>query len=336
MKLRDYIIRRLLLAIPTIIGLTLITFVVSHIVPADPAILYLGEHATPEMIQQYRDDMGLNDPLYIQYLRFLGDFFRGDFGKSLVTRHPVIQDILTYLPATLELSLASMTVSIILGIIFGIICAVKKDSVIDYITRTFSLIGVSMPVYWTALIAMGILYSRLGLVSPGRLSKNVVPPTHITGMYILDSLLTGNLVTFIDSFNHIILPALILGGWMMAGLVRQTRASMIDALNQDYIRTARSKGLKENKVVYRHALRNALIPTVTLIGMSFGGMLSGAVVTETVFYWPGLGSYMLRMTMQVDFAAVVGGVAILGLCYTLANLITDIVYGLIDPRIRYG
>ena len=336
MRMREYVIRRLLLVIPTIIGLTLITFIVSHMVPADPAILFLGEHATPEMIEQFRETMGLNKPLYIQYLTFLGDFFRGDFGKSLVTRHPVMQDIMTYLPATLELALAGLTVSIVLGVLFGVISAIKQNSVIDYIVRIVSLIGVSMPVYWIALVVMGIMYSQLGIVSPGRLSMNIIPPTHITGMYILDSLLTGNSVVFFDSLKHIILPAIVLGGWMMAGLVRQTRASMLDAIGQDFVRTARSKGLPERKVVFKHALRNALIPSVTLIGMSFGGMLGGAVITETVFYWPGLGSYMLRMTMQVDFAAIVGGVAMLGLCYTFANLITDLVYSLINPRIRYG
>lgn len=336
MKLRDYFIRRLFSIVPTIIGLTLITFIISHIVPADPAIMFLGEHATETQIDEFRERMGLDRPTYVQYIDYLSRFLKGDFGKSLVTRHPVIEDIMLYLPATLELSLVSMIIGIPLGVLIGVITAVKKDTIVDYLARLFALIGFSTPIYYTSLICIALFYSRLGLISPGRISVGLTPPQHRTGMYLVDSLIAGDFSTFIDCLKHCLLPASILGSWMMAGLVRQTRASMLDSLKQNYVVAARARGIPERTIIFKHALRNALLPTVTLIGMYFGNILTGAVITETIFCWPGLGSYMLWMIMSIDFNAVVGGVAIFGICYTIANILTDLLYGFLDPRIRYG
>jgi peptide/nickel transport system permease protein len=336
MRLLEYIARRLIMTIPTLLGLTLLTFVISHMVPANPAFLYLGERATPEMLAEFNRAWGLDQPLYIQFIRFMIGFFQGDFGTSTWTRHPVLEDLVRYFPATLELTAGAMVVAMVFGVLFGVISAVKRNTVIDYVVRAVSLIGASMPVYWLALVAMSIAYLRLGLVSPGRLSSTISAPTHITGLYLIDSLLTLNLTTFGDAFVHLILPSTILASWIIAPVVRQTRAAMIDSLAQDYTLAAKAKGLPERVVVWKHALRNALIPTVTVIGMTFGGLLAGSVITETIFYWSGIGSYMLHSTFQVDFAAIVGGTAVIGILYTLINLVVDLLYGAIDPRIRYG
>jgi len=336
MRLTEYVARRIAMTIPTLLGLILITFVISHMIPANPAFLYLGERATPEMLAEFNRAWGLDQPLYIQLVRYIKGFFQGDFGVSTWTRHPVLEDLMRYFPATLELTAGAMIVAMTFGILFGVVSAVKRNSLVDYVVRAVSLIGASMPVYWLALVAMSVIYLRLGLVSPGRLSPTISPPPHITGLYLIDSLLTLNLTTFIDAAIHLVLPSTVLASWIIAPVVRQTRAAMIDSLSQDYVLAARAKGLPERLVVWKHALRNALIPALTVIGITFGGLLAGAVITETVFYWPGIGSYMLHSTFQIDFAAIVGGTAIIGILYTMINLIVDLLYGMIDPRIRYG
>lgn len=305
-------------------------------VPAEPALLYLGEHATPQMVAQFNHEWGFDQPLYVQFFRYLLDFFRGNFGISTWTRHPVLDDLRLYFPATIELATGAMVLSMFFGVLFGVVSAVKRNSLIDYFVRTVSLIGASMPVYWIALVAIAIVYLRLGIVSPGRLSMDVVPPTHITGLYTIDSLLTGNLSVFQDALFHLLLPSIVLCSWIIAPIVRQTRSDMLDSLGQEYTLAAEAKGLPEHTVVWKHALRNALIPSVTIIGVSFGNLLAGAVVTETIFFWPGIGSYMLHSTLTVDFGAIVGGTAVIGVVYTLINLLVDVLYGVIDPRIRVG
>ena len=336
MRLVEYVATRLLYLIPTLLGLIFLTFVISHMVPASPAFLYLGEHASPEMVAQFNHEWGFDQPLYIQFFRYIFDFFQGNFGISTWTRHPVIDDLIFYFPATLELATGAMILSMIFGLLFGVISAVKRNSLIDYFVRIVSLIGTSMPVYWLALVAMSIVYLRLGIVSPGRLSMDVAPPTHITGLYLIDSLLTGNFVVFKDALAHLIMPSFVLCSWIIAPIVRQTRSDMLDSLSQEYTLAAKAKGLPERTVVWKHALRNALIPSVTIIGVSFGNLLAGAVVTETIFFWPGIGSYMLHSTLTIDFGAIVGGTAVIGIVYTLINLMVDVLYGIIDPRIRVG
>jgi len=336
MRLIEYIATRLLFLIPTLLGLILLTFVISHMVPAQPAYLYLGEHATPEMVADLNHKWGFDQPLYIQFYKYVFAFFQGDFGISTYTGHPIIEDLELYFPATIELATGAMILSMILGVLFGVISAVKRNSLIDYFVRTVSLIGASMPVYWIALLAMAVVYLRLGIVSPGRLSMDVAAPTHITGLYLVDSLLTGNFVVFQDALLHLVMPSFVLCSWIIAPIVRQTRSDMLDSLGQEYTLAAKAKGLPQRTVVWKHALRNALIPSVTIIGISFGTLLAGAVITETIFYWPGIGSYMLHSTLTVDFGAIVGGTAIIGIVYTLINLVVDVLYGIIDPRIRVG
>jgi peptide/nickel transport system permease protein len=305
-------------------------------VPAQPAMLYLGEHASPEMIAEFNHRWGFDQPLYIQFFKYTFDFFQGNFGISTYTGHPVIEDLALYFPATIELATGGMVLSMIIGLLFGVISAVKRNSLIDYVVRTVSLVGASMPVYWVALVAMAIVYLRLGIVSPGRLSFDVVAPTHITGLYLVDSLLTGNFVVFQDALLHLVMPSFVLCSWIIAPIVRQTRSDMLDSLGQEYTLAAKAKGLPQRTVVWKHALRNALIPSITIIGISFGNLLAGAVVTETIFYWPGIGQYMLHSTLTVDFGAIVGGTAVIGIVYTLINLVVDVLYGIIDPRIRVG
>jgi len=336
MRLIEYIGTRLLFLIPTLLGLILLTFVISHMVPSEPAYMYLGEHATPEMVAEFNHEHGFDQPLYIQFYNYLIAFLQGDFGFSTYTGHAVIEDLILYFPATIELATGAMILSMILGVLFGVISAVKRNSLIDYFVRTVSLVGASMPVYWVALVAMAIVYLRLGIVSPGRLSMDVAAPTNITGMYLVDSLLTGNFVVFQDALLHLVMPSFILCSWIIAPIVRQTRSDMLDSLGQEYTLAAKAKGLPQRTVVWKHALRNALIPSVTIIGISFGSLLAGAVITETIFYWPGIGSYMLHSTLTVDFAAIVGGTAVIGIVYTLINLAVDVLYGIIDPRIRVG
>jgi peptide/nickel transport system permease protein len=305
-------------------------------IPATPAFLYLGEHATPEMVAQFDHRWGFDQPVYIQFLRYIADFFRGNLGISTYTGHQVIADLILYFPATLELTAGAMVLSMVLGVLFGVLSAVKRNSLIDYFVRTISLIGTSMPVYWIALVAMAVIYLRMGIISPGRLSMNLQPPTHITGLYTIDSLLTGNFVVFEDALAHLIMPSFVLCSWIIAPIVRQTRSDMLDSLGQEYTLAAKAKGLPQRTVVWKHALRNALIPSVTIIGISFGNLLAGAVVTETIFFWPGIGMYMLSSTLSIDFGAIVGGTAVIGIVYTLINLMVDVLYGIIDPRIRVG
>jgi peptide/nickel transport system permease protein len=305
-------------------------------IPADPAALILGERATPAQVEALRHSWGLDQPIYVQYLKFLIGFLQGDFGQSTTTRHAVMSDVMLYFPATLELVLAAMSFGIVFGVLFGTISAVRKDTISDYLVRGFSLIGVCMPVYWLGLVALGVIYLRFGLVSPGRLSTGLSPPIHITGLYLVDSLATWNLPVFFDAVKHLILPTLVLGSWILGPIARQTRAGMLECLEQEYVLAARAKGLPESTVIWKHALRNALNATLTIVGIAFGGLLGGAVVTETVFSWPGLGSYMLSSTLTIDFGAIVGGTAIIGLMYTIVNLVVDLLYGFVDPKLRYG
>jgi peptide/nickel transport system permease protein len=336
MGVRQYVTQRVLLVIPTVIGLTVITFVISHMIPADPAMLVLGENATPAQIEALRHSWGLDQPLYVQYIRFLIGFLQGDFGVSTTTHHSVMSDVLLYFPATLELVLAAMSFGIIVGVLLGTISAVKKDSITDYTVRGVSLVGICMPVYWSALVVLGVVYLRFGLVSPGRLSTGVAPPLHITGLYVVDSLVTGNFPVFLDALKHLALPMLVLGGWILGPIARQTRAGMLECLEQEYVLAARAKGLSETTVIWKHTLRNALNATLTIVGITVGSLLGGAVVTETIFSWPGLGSYMLSSTLTIDFGAIVGGTAVIGLMYTFVNLIVDLLYGFVDPKVRYA
>jgi len=340
MKLRYYIVRRLALALLVLLGVSAITFTISRMIPSDPARMWTGARATAQQVEQAKRELGLDRPLYEQYWSYLVSLTRGDLGTAIHTRRPVIDDLRERFPATAELTVAAILIAIILGIPLGVTSATKKDRAADHVTRLFSLSGVSMPVFWLGILLQLLLASWLGLLPTGGRVDSFVhirsPITTITGMYLLDSALTGNWVFFQSAITHMILPVVALSYTSLATITRMTRSTMLEVLRQDYVRTARSKGLSERIVVYKHALRNALIPTTTVVGLTFGFLLGGAFLVETIFDWPGIGLYAVESIVNVDFPAVTGVTLLGAIIYTTVNLFVDILYGVIDPRIKYG
>jgi len=336
MAFRDYVIKRMALFVVVIIGVVTVTFLLSHVIPADPVGAILGENAPPELVRKTERLLGLHLPLHQQYIRFIKGVVSWDFGIALRTQKPVSEDLKTYFPATLELVMLSMLIAITCGIGFGIISAVKRNEMPDNMSRVFSLVGISMPAFWLGLLLILILYYHLDLIpAGGRLSPRISSPPGITGLYTLDSLLAGEFNTFWNALYHLLGPALVLGWIQTAYICRVTRSSMLEVFNEEYIRTARVKGLKEKIVVLRHAFRNAAIPVITMVGISFGYLLEGSVLTETVFGYPGLGRYSVNSFLSLDMNAVVGSVTLIAICYALSNLIVDLIYGFLDPRVKY-
>jgi len=320
-------------------GVTLISFVISHAVPSDPIVSNLGQQASqrPEVVAAFRAKWGLDKPLYEQYLSFLGNLAHGDLGTSINTRRPIATDVSQFLPATVELSTVSILFALIFGLPLGIFAAIYRDGPIDHLARLLSLVGVSIPIFWLAAVSLVIFYAALQIaVGPGRLGPQIPSPPPATGFLTLDSLLAGDMATFRSAVEHLMLPGLVLGSSVMGLITRVTRSSLLEVLDQDYVRTARSKGLVEHLVIRRHALRNALIPTVTVLGLAYGSLLSGAVLTETIFAWPGLGRYAYQSAVTNDFPAIMGVTFVIALIYILVNLLVDLAYALLDPQIRYS
>jgi len=337
MNLLSYLLRRLAGFAAVLIGVSIITFGLSHLVPADPAIVALGDHATDAQIDAFREKYGLNKPVPEQYWIYVTNLIQGDLGISLRTRRPVAADLHDFFPATLELSLTALILSILIGIPAGVVSATARNRLPDHVVRIVSLIGGSVPIFWLGLILIGFFYGRLGWLPGGaRIDKFIPPPPMVTGLFTVDSLLAGNSEAFWSSVHHLLLPALALGYFSTAIIARMMRSSMLEVLNQQYVLAARAKGLRQGKVVWRHAARNALIPTVTTIGVTFGSLLSGAVLTETIFSWPGLGRYATSSAINLDFPAVMGVTLLAALVYTVTNLIVDVGYQWLDPRIRHG
>ncbi|AFG36602.1 nickel ABC transporter permease [Spirochaeta africana] len=301
-----YILRRLFLLIPVILGVSFVVFSIMYFTPGDPAKIMLGERAPEAEVEALRESMGLNDPFAVRYVSFIGNALRGEFGRSLVTRRPVAEELFGRFPATLSLAAAAVLISVAIGIPIGIISAIKQYSLFDNISMGFALIGVSMPNFWQGLMMILLFSVTLGWF-----------PSSGYG-----------------SFRHLVMPAITLGTSSMALITRMTRSSMLEVVRQDYIRTARAKGLSENIVINRHALKNALIPIVTVVGLQFGYLLGGAVLTETVFAWPGVGRLMVDAIRQKDFPMVQSGVLLLAVAFSLVNLGVDILYAYIDPRIK--
>ncbi len=319
------------------IGVSIITFFLSHLVPADPAIVALGDHATDSQLNTFREKYGLNKPVLEQYWIYVTNLVQGDLGISLRTRRPVADDLRDFFPATFELSLAALVFSILIGIPAGVISATARNRLPDHIVRVVSLIGGSVPIFWLGLMVISLFYGRLGWLPGGaRLDKFIPAPPTVTGLFTLDSLLASNFQAFWSAAQHLVLPALTLGYFSTAIIARMMRSSMLEVLNLDYVLVARAKGLSQGKVIWRHAVRNALIPTVTTIGVTFGSLLSGAVLTETIFSWPGLGRYATYSATNLDFPAVMGVTLLAALVYTTANLVVDLGYHWLDPRIRHG
>ena len=334
-----FIARRLVLMVVATLGVTLISFVISHAVPADPVVSNLGQQASqrPEIVAAFRAKWGLDRPLHEQYFTFLRSLAGGDLGTSINTRRSISTDVGQFLPATIELSTAAILFALVIGLPLGLFSALYRDSLIDHLARLISLIGVSIPIFWLAAVSLVIFYATLQIaVGPGRLAPQMPPPPALTGLYAVDSLVARDWVTFKSAVEHLVLPGLVLGSSVMGLVTRVTRASMLDVLDQDYVRTARAKGLVERLVIVRHALRNALIPTVTVLGLAYGNLLSGAVMTETIFAWPGLGRYAFQSAVQNDFPAIMGVTFVIALMYILVNLAVDLLYGVLDPQIRYG
>ena len=337
MSLSVYFIRRLLLAIPLILGITVVSFLIANAVPADPINANLPQNALndPELVAAFRERWGLDKSPVEQYFIYLGNLLQGDLGVSIKTKQPIINDIKQFLPATIELATFSIVVGLIMGISFGVISAVWRNSMVDYVVRAFALVGVSFPVFLLALIALTVFYAQLGWTAgPGRLGFLVTTPPRVTGWLTIDSLLAGQWATFVDALSHLVLPSLVLGSFVAGIIARITRSSLLEQLNADYVRTARAKGLREGIVVRRHALRNALIPVVTIIGLLYGNLLAGAVLTESIFAWPGLGRYVFRASTSQDFPAIMGVSMLIALIYVVVNLLVDIAYYFLDPRIR--
>jgi len=339
MSLYQNLIRRLLLMIPMSIGVTLLLFIVTHIVPVNPLAVILTERSMddPRAVEAAVQKWGLDKPLPEQYIIYLGNMLKGDLGTSFKTKNPVAADLRTFLPATIELAIGSFIFAILLGLPLGIISAIRSGSIIDKFTQVFSLLGASMPPFWSGLLLLFVFYYKMGWApGPGRISSRIDAPSPVTGLFVVDSLLTGNMEAFWSSLSHLILPSIILGWFTLALIARITRSSMLEILSTDYIRTARAKGLVERRVIFKHALRNALIPLVTLMGLAFAGLMSGAIMTETIFAWPGVGRYAVEASANLDYPAITGVTLLIAIIYMLVNLIVDSLYAIIDPRIREG
>jgi peptide/nickel transport system permease protein len=336
MLMLKYIIKRILMLIPVLIGVSIIVFLIMRVFSPDPAPIVLGQHATQEAAEAWRQANGLNDPIYQQYFHYLQGALTGDLGTSYYTKTPVVKEIFTRFPATIELAVVAIILASLFGILIGVISAVKKNSIFDNAGMLLALIGVSMPIFWLGILLIILFSGTLHwLPSNGRINP-LLQPGHVTGFYLIDSLVTGNMSAFMDGLRHLILPASALAMYSMAIITRMTRSSMLDTLQQDYIRTARAKGISESRVIYKHALRNGLIPIITVIGLQLGSLLGGAVLTETVFSWPGIGAYTVACILKSDFPVVQGVVLLVAAIFVLVNLLVDVIYAFIDPRIKYS
>ncbi|MDZ4720977.1 MAG: ABC transporter permease [Roseiflexaceae bacterium] len=330
-----FLFRRLVGLLIVLIGVTIITFTLTQLVPIDPAVTALGQNARDDQIEAFRREYGLDRPPYEQYASYMGRLLRGDLGISIRTRRPVAADLRDFLPATLELSIAAMIVALVLGVSLGIISAVNRNGLADGVARVFALVGGSLPIFFLGLLALALFYNKLRwLPGPGRLDAVLTPPTRVTGLFTMDSLIAGDWKLFENSVRHLILPAVTLGYFSTAVLLRMTRSAMLESLGQDYVRTARAKGLRERLVITRHALKNALIPVLTTIGITFGSLLSGAVLTETIFGWPGLGRYATASAVSLDFPAVMGVTLVAAVVYPIVNTLVDLGYRALDPRVE--
>jgi len=332
-----FLFRRLAAGLALVLGVSAVVFVLTTLVPADPALAILGEAAVdnPAALQAFRERYRLDDPLPVRYFAYLLGLVQGDFGVSQRTARPVATDLAEYIPATLELAAVAIVLAILVGLVLGTLAAVRRDGPIDQGIRVLSLAGVSMPPFWLALLAFYWLSFRYQLFPGiGRLDPGVAPAATVTGLYTFDAALAGEWAVFRNAFSHLLLPGLVLASGSIGTLTRFTRSAVLEVLAEDFVRTARSKGLRGRSVVIRHVLRAALVPVVTLIGLMFGNILSGAVLVEAVFSWPGVGRYAFLSANNLDVPALAGVAMFVGVVYVLTNLVVDLLYGAIDPRIR--
>jgi peptide/nickel transport system permease protein len=340
MRLARFAVRRTLLAVPTLLGLLVITFVLANYLPGNSLSRLLGDKAAsdPEIVANYRRLWGLDQPLPVQFATYLKNLAQGNLGDSTMTRRPVLADLLDFLPATLELAVAAIVVAGVGGLVLGTLAAFFHRRWPDAVVRGLALVASGVPVFWLALVALQVFYLELGIAPgpEGRIGRQFDPPPHITGAYTIDALITGEWGTFLSAVQHLILPALVLGSYFLGLLARIARASTLEVLRAPYLVTARSKGLSPWETLRVYILPNALIPTVTILGLAVGGLLSGAVLTETVFAWPGIGRYAVDAAKALDYQAILGVTLIVGFIYVLTGAVVDIVYAKLDPRILLG
>jgi len=328
------ILQRTLLIIPVVLLAMTIVFFISRLVPGDPARLIAGEYASEEQVQKIRAEYHLDRPIPVQFLLYLRDSLRGDFGISMHTRRAVSDDIKNFYPATLELSLVSIFLVIFIGVPLGVVSAVKKDKWSDHFARFLALGGVSAPIFWVGILLQLLLFYHLRLLPIGeRLTYGIAPPLHITGLYMVDSLLTGNWKTLWDSVYHLILPAVLMTVSSMSSVVRQTRGEMLKVMKEDYVLFHKAYGLSDRMIIYKYALRNALTPTVSVTGLTFGVLLSRAYLVEVICNWPGIGRYVSLAVLSSDFPAIVGSTLVIGFSYAVINVLVDIVYILLNPKV---
>ena len=330
-----YILRRIGLAGLMLFGLVCLTFVISNVAPSDPAALAAGPDAGRSQIEQVRRDYGLDRPLHEQFARYVGDLARGDFGRSIATSRSVGTDLARYFPATLELVILAMLMGVLLGVPLGVLSALRKDGPADQATRLFAVSGIALPPFWFGLLLQLAFATWLGLLpTSGRLSVFTEPAPAITGLLLVDSLLRGDIALFREALSHIILPAIVLSLPCLASILRVNRSEMVEALRTDYVVAARAHGVAPWRIVWVHALKNAMLPTLAIIGLRWGWMMSSTVLVETVFDWPGIGLYAVSSAIAGDFKPVMGVTLIVGLNFMVANLIVDLLYGVLDPRLR--
>ena len=320
----------------TYLGLLAVTFFIGRVIPVDPALAVAGERAPEHVLAQVREELGLNLPLHEQFLRYVGRALRGDFGNSVLTTNPVFDDILRTFPATLELATCGILIGVGLGVPLGVWAAVRRGGFADHAVRVMALVGYSVPIFWLGLMGLVLFYAKLGWVAgPGRIDVAFEYSfDRTTGLMLLDAALAGQWDAFANALSHLALPASLLGYFSMAYISRMTRSFMLEELAQEYIVAARAKGLSETRIIWRHALRNAMVPLVTVIALSYAGLLEGSVLTETVFSWPGLGLYITNSLQNADMNAVLGGTIVVGSVFIGLNLLSDLLYRTLDPRTR--
>ena len=328
-----YIARRVLALIPTLLGVSIVVFLFLRLIPGDPATAFLRENATAAQVAAFNERLGVNKPLPEQYVTYMANVLRGDLGTSLHSGLPVADEIKRKFPATAELGLAAMLIATTTGVALGIVAAIRRASVLDYGTTTVALIGVSMPIFWLGLMLIYLFAVNLRWLPPS--TRGEPPERLITGLYSVDFLLSADVAGWVEALRHLLLPAAVLATVPLAVVARQTRSAMLEVLGQDFVRTAWSKGLRERAVVTRHVLKNALLPVVTVIGLQVGALLSGAVLTEAVFSWPGMGTYVVEAINGRDYPIVQGSILFLATIFVLINLLVDVSYAWLDPRIRY-
>ncbi len=331
----QYAIKRFLTIVPVLIGVSLIVFSFTHLIPGDPAVAMLGERATPQRVAEVRAQLGLDKPLYTQYFIYVDKVLHGDLGASILRGDPVLRDLVRRFPATVELAISAICIAIVVGVPMGIISAVWRNSFFDGFSRLVALTGVSMPIFWLGLMLAWFFGVMLRWLPTGFRLGTDVTLVSVTNFYILDCLLTKNSAALVSSLRHLILPAIALSTIPMAVIARMTRASLLEVLSQDYIRTAESKGLPQRSVILRHAMRNALLPVMTVTGLQVGRLLAGAILTETIFSWPGIGLWIYESIQARDYPIVQGATLFIATIFVMVNLLTDVLYAAVDPRIKY-